>query len=52
MTNRGQYFCNVNDKWSSFLVDVGLKDLLPDDRRTRYQRSAAINNFRDDFLEA
>jgi hypothetical protein len=33
------------------LVDLGLENVLPDDHRPRYQRSAAINNFRDDFIE-
>jgi hypothetical protein len=47
----GQYFCYVNDKLSSILVDLGLENLLPDDHRPSYQRSAAINNFRDDFIE-
>ncbi len=34
MTNWGQYFCNVNDKPSSILVDLDLKDRLPDHLRT------------------
>ena len=33
MTNWGQYFCNVNDKLSSILVDLDLKDLLPNEKR-------------------
>lgn len=33
MSNWLQYFCNVNHKFSSILVDVDLKDLLPDDKR-------------------
>jgi uncharacterized protein (TIGR01619 family) len=33
MANWVQYFCNVNDKLSSILVDLDLKDLLPDDNR-------------------
>jgi hypothetical protein len=33
MTNWGQYFCNVNDKLSSILVDLDLRDLLPDHSR-------------------
>lgn len=32
MTDWGQYFCNVNGKLSSILVDLDLKDLLPDSR--------------------
>jgi hypothetical protein len=47
----GQYFSNVNDKLSSILIDLGLENLLPEDHRPRYQRSAAINNFRDDLIE-
>ena len=50
--NWSQYFCNVNDKLSSIVVDLGLKDLLRDDCRPRYQRSAAGNKFRDVFIEA
>jgi regulator of RNase E activity RraB len=34
MSNWGQYFCNVNDKFSSILVDLDLKDQLPDHLRT------------------
>ena len=33
MTNWGQYFCNVNNKFSSILVDLDLIDLLPDHNR-------------------
>ena len=33
MANWGQYFCNVNHKLSSILVDLNLKDLLPDHNR-------------------
>ena len=46
-----QYFSNVNDKLSSIRVDLGLDNLLADDHHSRYQRSAAINNLRDDFIE-
>jgi hypothetical protein len=45
----GQYFCNVNDKLSSILVDLGLENLLPDDHRP--DTTLAIDNFRDDFIE-
>ncbi len=34
MSNWRQYFCNVNDKLSSILVDLELKDRLPDHLRT------------------
>jgi hypothetical protein len=51
LSNWSQYFCNLNDKLSSILVDLGLKDLLRDDHRPRHQRFAAGNKFRDDVIE-
>jgi len=52
VSNWSQYFWNVNEKLSSILVDLRLKDLLRDDHRLRNNTRLAINNFREDFIEA